>query len=345
MNVFAITLLFSFLLWLQNKYLRTPLRNTAQTYHKKPTSRLGGVAIASALFIDAFFLSENLAENEIYRLIVICSMPTFIAGLLDDLFFNIKPWQRLILMLPSPILLFYFAGLRVTNLNLGFLDDFLNYEIFALIFMIFALVGMSNAFNIIDGFNGLLLGYIITLALSIFFYGSFNDQFFISKFIYALFYSCLAVLIVNSPWGKIFLGDAGAYMLGILVPTALIFYYKINSLSPWFVMAMLIYPATEVFVSAIRKIIYRNMSAMEPDGLHLHMLIYKRVSKKFGFRKIRLRHFVVAMFIFSLNFPFMFFANVFSTNTKILFAICVWYVLVYLLIYFILLPKYIFKRK
>lgn len=345
MSVFVLTLFFSFFLWLQNKYFITPLRNTAQTYHKKPTSRLGGVAIAAALLIDAFFLAGSSGETEVYRLIVICSMPTFIAGLLDDLFFNIRPWQRIILMLPSPILLFYFAGLRVTNLSLGVFDDFLDYEIFALIFIIFALVGMSNAFNIIDGFNGLLLGYIITLALSIFFYGSFNDQFFISEFIYALFYSCLAVLIVNSPWGKIFLGDAGAYMLGILVPTALIYYYKINSLSPWFVMTMLIYPTAEVIVSVIRKIIYRNMSAMEPDGLHLHMLIYKRVSKKFGFRRIRLRHFVVAMFIFTLNFPFMFFANVFSTNTKILFAICVWYVLVYLLIYFILLPKYIFKRK
>ena len=345
MSVFALTLIFSFLLWLQNKYLTTPLRNTAQTFHKKPTSRLGGVAIAFALLIDAFLLSETTAEIQIYRLIILCSIPMFVAGLLDDLFFNIKPWQRIILMLPSPILLFYFAGLRVTNLSLGVLDDFLEQEIFALIFIIFALIGMSNAFNIIDGFNGLLLGYIITLALSIFFYGSFNNQLFISSFIYALFYSCLAVLIVNSPWGKIFLGDAGAYMLGILVPTALIFYYKINALSPWFVMAMLIYPTVEVLVSIIRKIVYRNMSAMEPDGLHLHMLIYKRVSKKFGFRRVRLRHFVVAIFIFSLNFPFMFFSNVFSTDTKILFAICVWYVLVYLLIYFILLPKYIFKRK
>ncbi len=345
MNVFALTLIFSFILWLQNKLTKTPLRKTAQTYHKKPTSRLGGVAIAAALFIDAFFLTENSAETELYRLIIICVLPTFVAGLLDDLFFDVKPWQRILLMLPTPILLFYFAGLKVTNLSLGFLDDFLDYDIFALIFIVIALVGMSNAFNIIDGFNGLLLGYVITLALSIFFYGSFNNQFFISNIIYALFYSCLAVLIINSPWGKIFLGDAGAYMLGILVPTVLIFYYKVNALSPWFVMAMLIYPTVEVLVSVIRKIIYRNMSAMEPDGLHLHMLIYKRVSKKFGFRKIRLRHFVVAMFIFTLNFPFMFFANVFSTNTKILFSICIWYVLVYLLIYFILLPRYIFKRK
>ena len=345
MSVFFIALSVCFLLWLQNKYFRTPLRKTAQTYHKKPTSRLGGVAILAALFIDAYFLKEPSSETEIYRLILLCSLPTFFAGLFDDLFLNVRPWQRLMLMLPTPILLFTFTGLRVSSLGIGVFDDFLQYEFLALFFIIFALVGMSNAFNIVDGFNGLLLGYVITIAFSIFFYGSFNDQFFISGFLYSLFFSCLAVLLINSPWGKIFLGDAGAYLLGVLVPTALIFYYKINSLSPWFVMVMLIYPTTEVLVSIVRKIIYRNMSAMEPDGLHLHMLVYKRISNKFGFRRVRLRHFVVALFIFTLNFPFMFFANLFSTQAKILALICLWYILVYLLIYFILLPKYIFKRK
>ena len=99
MSVFVITLFFSLILWVQNKYLPTPIRPTVQSIHRKPTSRLGGVAIAFALIIDAFFLSGNSHDANIYKLIVVCSMPAFIAGLLDDLFFNIKPWQRLILML------------------------------------------------------------------------------------------------------------------------------------------------------------------------------------------------------------------------------------------------------
>ena len=110
-------------------------------------------------------------------------------------------------------------------------------------------------------------------------------------------------------------------------------------------MLLFIYPVTEVIISFIRKVIYRNKSALEPDGLHFHTLVYKRISqKKFGFKKIRLRHILVTTFIFLLNFPFMIFANVFAKNTAILIMLCVWYVLVYLLIYFILLPKYIFKK-
>ena len=258
-----------------------------------------------ALIVDAFVINSS-QEFTTYQLIVLSALPSFIAGLLDDLFFQVKPIFRLILMLPTPILFFYIVGIKITSLSIWHFDDFLEQEIFALVFLIFALLGMSNAFNIIDGFNGLLLGFVISIALSIFFYGSFSNQFFISNFLYGLFFSCLAVLIFNSPFGKIFLGDAGAYLLGVLVPAALIFYYKVNNLSPWFVMLMLIYPTTEVLVSIVRKIGFRRMSAMEPDGLHLHMLIYKRVSKKVGFRRVRLRHFLVALLIFMLNFPFMF---------------------------------------
>ena len=58
----------------------------------------------------------------------------------------------------------------------------------------------------------------------------------------------------NFPFGKLFLGDAGAYLLGALIPIALIEYTFDNGYSPWFVLAMLIYPVTEVLVSVIRKV-------------------------------------------------------------------------------------------
>ena len=108
---------------------------------------------------------------------------------------------------------------------------------------------------------------------------------------------------------------------------------------------MFIYPITEVLFSFIRKTFVRGKSALEPDGLHFHMLIYNRVSKKIGFRKVRVRHLIVTLFIVSINLPFMVSANVFSTNSSVLMLISFWYLLVYALIYFILLPKYIFRQK
>ena len=161
----------------------------------------------------------------------------------------------------------------------------------------------------------------------------------------AIFFAVLGVFVFNFPFGKIFLGDAGAYLLGALVPLGLIKYTFDNNFSPWFVLALLIYPVTEVIVSIIRKSFFRKMSALKPDGLHLHMLIYKKVTKKIGFRRIRQRHFLVTLLIFIGNFPFMLLANLFKDNTANLVFLCMWYFLAYLAIYFILLPKYAFKVK
>ena len=342
---FLYSFILSLFLWYQNSILKTPLRKSPQTIHKESTSRLGGIAIITALIIDSFVINWSEQSYDAYRIIVLCTIPSFITGLIDDLFFDIKPITRMILMLPTPLLLYYYAGIRITNLDMGIFDNFLNYEILSLAFLCFALVGMANAFNIIDGFNGLVLGYSLSVGLSLFFSGAIDDSFFISELIYSLFFAVLGVFIINFPFGKIFLGDGGAYLLGILIPTALIYYQKINLLSPWFVMLMLIYPFTEVLSSIIRKVFSFNSSAFSPDALHLHHLIYKRINKKFILKKEWVSHFFVTISIFCLNFPFLLAANIFSKNTLILLSFSVWYVIIYFLIYFLLLPKNIFRLK
>ena len=55
------------------------------------------------------------------------------AGLLDDLFFNIKPYQRILLMIPTPILLFYLVGLEVRFVDIDFIDRVLRFDAFALV--------------------------------------------------------------------------------------------------------------------------------------------------------------------------------------------------------------------
>ena len=59
-------------------------------------------------------------------------------------------------------------------------------------------------------------------------------------YIVAIFFAILAVFIVNFPFGKIFLGDGGAYLLGALIPVGLIKFTFDNNFSPWYVLAMLI---------------------------------------------------------------------------------------------------------
>ena len=346
-DVLPLSLFVCLLLWASNKYLKTSwlynLRNSPQTFHKKSTSRLGGLAIYLPLLLVTFIL-ENTPEYEFLRNVLLCSSPLFLVGILDDLSITIKPFVRILLMLPTPILLFFYVNLRVESVSIDLFDYLLDFEIFSLLFLLFSLIGIVNAFNIIDGFNGLLLSYCLTLMLSLLIGLSTSSTMDWMNYMVAVFFAVFAVFIINFPFGKIFLGDGGAYLLGLLIPVGLIKYTFDNGLSPWFVLTLLIYPVTEVIVSVIRKVFFRKMSALEPDGLHFHMLIYKKISNRVGFRRIRLRHFIVTFFIFMINFPFMIVANYFKNETGPLIFLCFWFITAYLLSYFILLPKYSFRK-
>ena len=347
-DVFPIALLFCFLLWFVNKNFKsqflTNLRASPQTFHKKSTSRLGGLAIYFPLLITGYLI-DSAGNYEFLRLALICSLPVFIVGLMDDLNIEVKPVFRLLFLLPSPILFFFVLGIRIDSVGIIFFDELLKIEIIGLLFLSFSLVGIINAFNIIDGFNGLLLTYCLSILLTLILAYESNSGIDWLTFMVALFLATFAVFLFNFPFGKLFLGDAGAYLLGALIPIALIEYTFDNGYSPWFVLAMLIYPVTEVLVSIIRKVFFRKMSALQPDGLHFHMLVFKKISKKVGFRRIRLRHFIVTFFIFSLNFPFLYAANLFKSNSILLIFLCLWYLLIYTMIYFMMLPKYAFKKK
>ena len=303
---------------------------------------MGGTAIMLALLTNIYIFRDSSIEYPYFSLFLLCSIPVYLTGLLDDLFFDIKPLQRLLLMIPTPIFFFYVADLRVESVDIQAIDWLLQYEIIALIFLIFAFVGIVNAFNIIDGFNALLLTYCISIGLAIFTTTSSIESTAVN-YLSILIITMASMLLLNA-FGKIFLGDAGAYLLGSLIASGLIIFQQNSEYSPWFVMLMLMYPTTEVIISFVRKVFFRNKSALEPDGLHFHMLIYKRISKKIGFRKVRLRHLIVTLFIFLLNFPFMVFANIFAKDSNALILFCLWYLLVYSMIYLILLPKYIFKK-
>ena len=98
-----------------------------------------------------------------------------------------------------------------------------------------------------------------------------------TTYMVAIFFAVLGVFIFNFPFGKIFLGDAGAYLLGALVPIGLIDYTFSNDFSPWFVLAILIYPVSEVIVSIGEKYFLEKCLHCSQMA-YVHMLIYKKVA-------------------------------------------------------------------
>ena len=228
-------------------------------------------------------------------------------GLADDFNIEIKPALRLAVLFMISLLFYYVLGIKAYNLNIPFVDYLFTFEIFALLFICFAVAGMINAFNMIDGINGLLMLFCLSVCLSILIFpqSAINLEFYL--YLVALFFAILGVFILNFPFGRIFLGDGGAYFLGAMIVIGLIKYYQVNDLSPWYVMLMLVYPVTDVLFSIYRRITLQ-VSTLEPDNLHLHHLIYKRVSK-LELESENKKHFLVTFMTFIIYSPFLLGAN------------------------------------
>lgn len=323
------------------------LRQSPQTLHSKSISRFGGVAVTMSLLIVLFYQGYSI-DNSLFFLAIICCLPAFIAGYLDDLKIDLIPTQRLLMLVPAPILFFYFTNLEVRSLNLGVFDDFLNIDLLALIFLVFAIVGMINAFNLIDGVNGLLATYIFSILVAL----QVRDQIFAEELFYLADYpvilqiltgALLGFFILNI-FGKIFMGDAGSYFLGALVCWVLIHQYQTIGASAWSVMLLLSYPFTDLAFSVARRKFITKNDPLQPDSMHLHHVLLKRLGK-LNFKKDRAKHVMVALAIFIFNLPYQMAAVYYYKNSTLLMFIFVFYILSYLLFYFSLSPRFLVGKK
>ncbi len=138
---------------------------------------------------------------------------------------------------------------------------------------------MINGSNFIDGFNGLLgihsLIIIFILSIINYYYGNF-DLFFLC----ILFLICLIIfLIFNFPNSRIFLGNSGSYLIGLILAILVILtsqktqYHKVY---PFFFACLLNYIFFETFFSFFRKVFYEKKNPLYPDKKHLHMLVFAR---------------------------------------------------------------------
>jgi len=347
-DIFIISFFFASIFWLSNGrvswlkkiFLPRSITTDPQSIHIESISRLGGTAIFLTLFIISFILNGDVEIYEQTRLILMCSIPIYVAGLVDDFKIISSAYLRIAIMIISGFCVWYILGLRIESIDIFFIDYFLEIPLIQFLFICIAIVGVANAFNIVDGFNGLVQSHVLAIGLSLIAGLSINNEQETTLFFLAVIFSTLGVFVLNFPFGKIFLGDSGAYLLGFLVSLAVIFHYQQNNLSPWYVLAMLSYPVYEVIFSIIRKLKIKR-SPLKPDDLHLHMLIHKRVKKALGTSEdfYWMNHVGVTVILFSFNFPFLLLAQTFSTDTLSLVMVNLFYALSYSTIYFLALSS------
>jgi UDP-GlcNAc:undecaprenyl-phosphate/decaprenyl-phosphate GlcNAc-1-phosphate transferase len=153
-----------------------------------------------------------------------------------------------------------------------------DYVIVSLLFTLLVLGGAINSFNIIDGFNGLLGGYSILASLAIAYVAYSLGDDLVLQLSLILTASILGFFVLNFPFGKIFMGDGGAYFIGFMLSIiGLMLTDRHEKLSSWFVLLIFIYPMYELLYSIYRRKVIHKTDASQPDADHMHSLVYRKL--------------------------------------------------------------------
>jgi UDP-GlcNAc:undecaprenyl-phosphate GlcNAc-1-phosphate transferase len=245
--------------------------------HVFPTPRIGGIAIAVGLVIGLgveCLLNRALCP---WWLLLLCAVPAFTWGLIEDLTARGAVLVRFVLTAVAASLAFFLLDARITQLHVPGLDDLLAVPAFSFVFTLVAVAGVAHSINIIDGLNGLsgVVGLLASIGLAI--VAAAVGESFVLSAACVLGASVGGFLMVNYPRGRIFLGDGGAYLIGLLLAELSVMLVHRNSeVSPWFPLILLAYPIWETLFSMYRRK-NRGQSTGQADCLHLHTLVYRRV--------------------------------------------------------------------
>lgn len=250
-----------------------------QKFHARAVPRVGGLGIVAGLVcaIPALWALQP-AAGQIAAVLLLCGLPAFAAGLVEDFTKRVRPRYRLLATALSAALMVWFLDAAITRTDIPGLDWVVGFGAGATLLTVFAVAGIANSVNIIDGFNGLAsMCTVIMLAALAYVAFQVGDPV-IGALALAGIGAVLGFFIWNFPAGLIFLGDGGAYFLGFLVAELSILLLVRNpAVSPLFPLLVCVYPVFETLFSIYRRQFLRAVPPSMPDGIHLHTLIYRRV--------------------------------------------------------------------
>jgi UDP-GlcNAc:undecaprenyl-phosphate GlcNAc-1-phosphate transferase len=251
--------------------------------HVVPTPRVGGVAVAAGLLVAVATGSLFYGGLCPWSLLLLCAAPAFIWGLIEDISKRGSVVVRLALTGVAAGLGFILLDARITQLHVPGLDQALAIHALSFAFTVFAVTGVAHSINIVDGLNGLagVVGLLAAIGIAI--VAAIVGDTLVLPAACALAASIGGFLLVNYPRGRIFLGDGGAYLVGLLLAElAVLLVHRNSEVSPWFPLLLLAYPVWETLFSMYRRKA-RGQSTGQADALHLHSLVYRRVVRWRGF--------------------------------------------------------------
>ena len=255
-----------------------------QKRHRRPTPRTGGFGIALGIagavlwLIPLTYIGAGQAA-----MLGLAVLPVLAAGMIEDIRRQVAPKWRALATLLGAALAVWLLGASVTRLGLWPVDSLLlHWPPLGWAIALVAIGALPHAVNMIDGYNGLagMVSFMIFGAIG---YVAFKvDDPMIMALSLAVIGALLGFLFWNWPRGEIFLGDTGAYLLGFWMAVLSVLLVARNSaVSPWFALMVLMYPVWELLYSLWRRK-FRQRAGTAPDTLHLHHLIYWRLTRLLG---------------------------------------------------------------
>lgn len=246
-----------------------------QKIHEGFIPRFGGLAMLIPFCVLLYFDRIPNPYNTIFIYALGCLIPLIAVTFLEDVYNNILPLARLFFIFLSSLLILAAGIFPLPLIDLPIIADFfISYPWVLIIFLTLSMAAMVNAFNLIDGANGLLImTFISILGCLKLMAGLVNDAAFITL-LNGIITICFIQLIFNFPKAKMFAGDLGAYSFGFIVGLlVIIFFGKHSDFLTWQAIVILFYPACEMVFTVFRRV-KNNRSPMQADRSHLHQLIF-----------------------------------------------------------------------
>jgi UDP-N-acetylmuramyl pentapeptide phosphotransferase/UDP-N-acetylglucosamine-1-phosphate transferase len=259
------------------------LQSGVQRAHTLPTPRVGGVAIVFAL-LCATALTEQGAQDILYPTLL-ASVPAFLFGLAEDITKHVSAMLRLLATMASGAVAWYLTGISLTSVGVPILDHLLGFSFISVLFTAFAIAGVANAVNLIDGYNGMASGFVILALLSLASVASNAGDVSLQQSALLCAAAFAGFFLINWPCGRIFMGDGGAYMGGFAVAWFCVLLCQRNeTVSPFTAIIICVHPITETIFTVWRRVKV-GQTPGQPDSLHLHNMIFAQVLKLVSARK------------------------------------------------------------
>ncbi|MBU3010515.1 undecaprenyl/decaprenyl-phosphate alpha-N-acetylglucosaminyl 1-phosphate transferase [Polaribacter vadi] len=306
-----------------SKAKRLMAKPNHRSVHRFKTPNLGGIGIFLAINLIITLLGNYFEDSTLLSLLGSITI-LFFTGLIDDLV-GVKPKSKLLLQVIAATAVILISDLRITDLQGLMGIGELSYVVSTLL-TIFFFVLLINAYNLIDGVDGLAGMFAITVTV---FFGFFyyvngnNSMFFLSICIVG---SLISFLIFNfSKKEKVFMGDTGSLVIGFLLAYQAVNFLTVdfnpnfliqNTKSPVFILALFSFPildTSRVFLLRIMK----KKSPFSADKSHIH-----HVFLNYGLKHWQIS--VLSTFFTSTLVLIVFLFNDLTINKQTTFLLAMW---------------------